>query len=195
MIIIIAILFSCNAEKKAIRQTHNALLKYPTVVAKIARDAFPCYVIKTTTTNDSTDFKLWKDSVDILNVFYTDLFNHIQPVLIHDTTNNCNAYKDNEVKYNKQIDIQSKLIAGLNYQIDNIKPIEDSTKNWWEDSAKINILQSVINSQDETIVNLGKENTDLSETVKRKNKWILYLWLAVALSLVGIIIKLILKYK
>ena len=96
MIIIIAILFSCNAEKKAIRQTHNALLKYPTVVAKIARDAFPCHVIRTENKIDSADFKLWKDSVDILNVFYTDLFNHIQPVLIHDTTNSCNAYKDND---------------------------------------------------------------------------------------------------
>ena len=193
--IALMLLSSCSAEKRAIRQTNNALIKFPAVVAKIAREAFPCYVIKTENKIDSTDFKKWRDSVYTLNAFYNDLFNHIEPILIHDTTNNCTLYKDNEIKFLQKINYQKNLIAELNEKIDNIKPIKDSTKNWFEDSAKIEVMQSVINSQDGSIAKLQKSNTDLSETVKRKNKWILYLWLAVALSIVGFIIKLILKYK
>ena len=187
--------FSCNGVKKATRQTNHALVFYPAVVANIARTAFPCYVIKTENKIDSADYKIWKDSVYFLNAFYADLFNQIEPVFIHDTTNNCLAYKDNEVKYKKQIDTQKKLIAGLNYQIDHIKPIHDTTNNWYKDSADMKVLISIIAERDITITKLQAKLTTDSETISRKNKMILGLWLAMALGIVGIIIKLILKYK
>ena len=193
---------SCYNTKKAERQTNKALIIYPAVVAAIARTAFPCYVVKSENKIDSADYKKWKDSVNILNDIYDDIFNQIQPVLIHDTTNNCLLFKDNEIKFRLQIDNQKKLIAGLNYKIDNIKPIIDSSKSWFKDSADMEVYISIIDDKDKEIAERDKtiiklqanSNTD-SDTIKRKNKWILYLWLAVAVSAIGIILKLIIKLK
>lgn len=195
LISLVALTCSCSSIKKAERQTHRNLLNYPGVVAKIARDAFPCYVIRTINKTDSADFKKWKDSVDIINAFYNDLFNHIEPTLIHDTTNNCREYKDNEIKFRQKIEYQKKLIAELNNKIDKTPPIKDSTKNWFKDSADIKILQLGIDNQNMTIAKMQHIIEADEETINRKNKMILYLWLAVAVSAIGIIIKLLIKFK
>lgn len=192
---------SCYNIKKAEKQTYKALAKFPVVVAKIARDSFPCYVIRAENKIDSAEFKKWKDSVNILNDFYDDLFKQIQPVVIHDTTNHCKAYKDNEIKFMAQIENQKKLISELNNKIDNTPPIKDSTKNWFKDSADMKILQSIIDDQDKDIydrnINIAKlqakSNAD-SETIKTKNKWLLYLSLALFFIIILLILNFTLKW-
>src|SRR4051794_33434030 len=49
-VLTVCLLFSCYGPKKAQRQVSKALVKQPTVVAKIARDAFPCVPIRFDTT-------------------------------------------------------------------------------------------------------------------------------------------------
>ena len=63
VIILIAYLFltSCNTVKQAERQTKHALIFHPEVVAKIARDAFPCVIKKTDTTYNLFDTTIIAD--------------------------------------------------------------------------------------------------------------------------------------
>ena len=178
IIIIIAILFSCNAEKKAIRQTNHALVNYPAVVAKIARTAFPCIVTKSDTLITYTDTTIIVNC-PTGNDFEGGDISMAGDVVKHDTIN-----KHDTISIKRTVKVPFILPVKT---ITVLKVVEDS--------AKIEVMQSIINAQDDAIIKLQRDNSQFSETIKRKNKWILYLWLAVALSLVGIIIKLILKYK
>ena len=179
LIIIVAIMSSsCYNTKKAIRQTNHALVNYPAVVAKIARTAFPCIVTKSDTLITYTDTTIIVNC-PTGNDFEGGDIGINGDVVKHDTLN-----KHDTISIKRTVKVPFILPVKT---ITVLKVVEDS--------AKIELMQTEVNSQDETIVNLEKENAQLSETVKRKNKWILYLWLAVAVSAIGIILKLIIKLK
>src|SRR6185436_7499790 len=57
-VILIILLAGCYTQKKAERDTSKALERYPEVVAKIARDSFPCINTGADTTY-ITDDSMW----------------------------------------------------------------------------------------------------------------------------------------
>lgn len=159
------VVFSCYNTKKAEQQTNRALLNYPAVVATIARNSFPCISLKSDTTITQIDTIVVIDCPDVVIK---------DSVQVHDTIKTGRTF----IKVPVTLPIRTITILKI-----------------VEDSAKIKILQSGIDMRNITIIKLQSDNANQSEAIRRKNKWILYLWLAVALSLVGIILKLILKYK
>ena len=67
MLILLAILFSlggCYTQRKATEQTQKALIKYPGVVAKVARAAFPCTTTKADTIITTQDSLIYIDCPD-----------------------------------------------------------------------------------------------------------------------------------
>ena len=160
-------LFSCYNTKTAIKQTNHALVFFPAVVAKIARTAFPCISLKSDTVITNIDTVVIVDCPDFKEP------DSVQ-IKVHDTV------KIGRTTIKVPVTLPIRTITIL-------KVVEDS--------AKIKMLQSGIDARDLTIAKLQKDNGSLNEAIKRKNKWILYLWLAVALSIVGIILKLLIKFK
>ena len=130
-IIILVLLASCYNSKQAVKQTNKALLNYPAVVAKIARDAFPCITIKADTIITTVDTTIMVDCPPI-----NDYINNI----VHDTL----------VKY----------VAGASryIQVPVTLPIRTVTViKIIEDSAKIKILQSAVDIQNSTIIDNDKK--------------------------------------
>lgn len=64
LIIFSATIGGCYTQKKATEQTNKALDKYPAVVAKIARDAFPCVTLKADTLVSVKDSLIYIDCPD-----------------------------------------------------------------------------------------------------------------------------------
>lgn len=64
-----------------------------------------------------------------------------------------------------------------------------------EDSAKIKILQSIIDTRDATIIKLQATIADSERKIETKNKWIIGLGLSILLSILGFVFKTIIKFK
>jgi hypothetical protein len=64
LIVFSATIGGCYTQKKATEQTNKALIKYPAVVAKIARDAFPCVTLKADTLVSVKDSLIYIDCPD-----------------------------------------------------------------------------------------------------------------------------------
>lgn len=172
-ITLLALIVSCSTEKKAIRQTTNALIKYPAVVAKIACTAFPCIITKSDTLITYTDTTIlvdcptgndfedgkneWGVKHDTLNVH--DTVHHFSKVLI-------------KIPF-KTIDITQHIA----------------------DSAQNKILQSIIDTKDATIIKLQATITEDQQKIDTKNKWIAGLALSILLSILGFVFKTLVKFK
>ncbi len=70
---------SCYTEKKATKQVNKALLKKPLVVAKIARDAFPCITTSQDTVIVTTDSTIYIECPETTTTPSSDYTANIQP--------------------------------------------------------------------------------------------------------------------
>lgn len=179
-IILVALLLqSCYSEKKAVFDTTKANEKYPKAIATLTRKWYPC--IDRGTVSDSTDYKKWKNEADSLRGLYEIEKNKL-PEIVHiqdtaDCVTECNKKID---ALNKSIWLKDDYIGKLQYKIDHPKAVHDTTK--WEDSAKIKIMQSIIDDKDVEI-RLGKiaesklkaDNDKLQGKITHKNKLLLWL--------------------
>jgi len=165
-LLLIFVFSGCYTDSKATKQVHKAIDKKPLIALPIFRGEFPCITTGTIRIIDSTDYKIWKDSVDKVNAFYGELLANIEPEIIHETdTLDCDQlkkdlakYKGNDAKQKNIIGIKDKQISALNERINNVKPVKDSTSSQIEDLSmvaekdiQLNELQKKYDSQGESL--------------------------------------------
>lgn len=170
------LLASCYNTKKAEKQTRKALVEYPSVVAKIARDAFPCIITKSDTLISYTDTTIFVNCPTGNDFEGGDIAIN-GDVIKHDTLN-----KHDTVPHFIKVPIKIPLKT-----VDITQHVADSAQN--------KVLQSVIDTRDIAITKMQSVIDSDGETIKQKNKYVLAFWLIVGLFSAGIIIKLILKFK
>ena len=167
---------SCSAIKKAERQTQNALIRYPAVVAKIAREAFPCIVTRSDTLITYTDTTIVVNC-PTGNDFEGGDISMAEDVVKHDTLN-----KHDTIIHFRKVPFKIPFRT-----IDIKQHVADSAQN--------KVLQSVIDTRDNTISKLQLVIDSNAETIKQKNKYVLAFWLMIGLFSLGFILKLIIKFK
>ena len=168
--IILLILSSCYNMRKAVHQTNRALVEYPAVVAKIARDAFPCIITKSDTLISYTDTTIIVNC-PTGNDFEGGDISMAGDIVKHDTLNKHDTFP-HFIKVPFRIAFKT---------IDITQHIADSAQN--------KMLQSVIDNRDITISKMQLVLDSNAETIKRKNKYVLAFWVIIGLFAAGIILK------
>ena len=152
-IIVTAILAGCSTAEKLLNKAER---KDPTIVAKLARDKYPCTDLLK---NDTAI--IWKDSI-----IYVECPDNTNPfeIIKTDTINNVIT---RIVKVPVKVQIPGKVVT-----------------RWYEDSAKLKInaehirdLTKKVSEQETEIVSLNKKVAN-----KSKENWI---WRAIALCLIA----------
>ena len=150
-------LFSCSkyTEPTAIKQTTKANDKYPESIAKLVRGWYPCTITETNTVIETRDSIVYVDCPDL-------------PQIIHEP---------NDTIYSTQTVLKTvKVPVHLPVEIRYI------TK-WVEDSAKIFSITAELNKSDALIKKQNKDIEDLKGKVSKRNKWLLWLIIALVVSL------------
>ena len=150
-------LFSCSkyTEPTAIKQTTKANDKYPESIAKLVRGWYPCTITETNTVIETRDSIVYVDCPDL-------------PQIIHEP---------NDTIYSTQTVVKTvKVPVHLPVEIRYI------TK-WVEDSAKIFSITAELNKSDALIKKQNKDIEDLKGKVSKRNKWLLWLIIALVVSL------------
>lgn len=151
-----AFVSSCSkyTQTTATEQTQKALIKYPLVVAKVARDNFPCVTQKNDTIIAYNDSLIYVDCPSIVNGTTQD-YNGTDTVYLNKVVT-----KNNVVKVPVYLPVKTVTVT---------KTIEDSAKIFQLNNS---LLQSV----NET----AKANDKIEKLefkIANKNKW-LYIFLA-----------------
>lgn len=192
-LLILTLLFTgCYSAKKAAEQVKKANDNYPEVVAKTARDLYPCIPLKAKT--DSADYNRWKNEADSLKYLYEQSKSKVPDIVevFTDTTDcvaKCNEQLNN---FKKTIWLKDDYILKLENKIRNTKAIRDTIPI--EDSAKIKLMAisyaetvklfaiQVNNLQQDTTA-LKSNIIKLQGKVSAKNKE-LWIWRILALIVV-----------
>jgi len=157
LVLFVALFGSCYTQKKATEQTQKALIKYPEVVANVARTAFPCVTTKSdtvVTSHDSIVFIECPEQPDNPALEY-----------IRDTvTNTVTKYLKGETKF---------------YKVPVTLPIRTITIIKKEkDSAETYLLNKEINR-------LKAYSEKADRKIHSRNTWLKWILLVLALSLFG----------
>ena len=188
--IILLTLISCSkyTELAATKDVNRAYVNHPKVVAKIARDAFPCIPTKDTTIIiDSAKYKQWKNSTDSIVKSYEDFVNSLTPEVIVDSANceeNEAILKRNINYYKSIVTAKDGQIKALNIAISNSKPIvKEVTLPPVKDMADIEILNDALLKSVNETAKQKDYGESLEAKVAQKNKWLLYILIALLASL------------
>lgn len=156
LLIAVAIV-GCYTQKKATEQTQKALIKYPEVVANIARTAFPCVTTKSDTIVTS------KDSIVFIECPETP--DNPAPEYIRDTvTNTITKYVKGATQF---------------YKVPVTLPIRTITViQKVKDSAEIYLLTKEVNR-------LKTYGEKADRKIHKRNNVILWLIIALLVSLFG----------
>lgn len=155
IIAVVVFLNSCSTAKKLLNKAER---KDPTIVAKLARDKYPCTDLLK---NDTAI--IWKDS--IIYVECPDNTNPFEVITVRtDTVNNIVT---RVIKVPVKVQIPGKIVT-----------------RWFEDSAKLKIYATELNGCITTREKLQAANDKLTVKVARKTKenWI---WRIIALCLIA----------
>lgn len=157
LVLFVALFGSCYTQKKATEQTQKALIKYPEVVANVARTAFPCVTTKSDTIIST------KDSVVFIDCPETP--DNPAPEFIRDTvTNTITKYLKGETHF---------------YKVPVTLPIRTITVIKKEkDSAEIYLLTKENNR-------LKTYGEKADRKIHKRNNVILWLIIALLVSLFG----------
>lgn len=161
IIIFITLILSCNkyTEKAATKEVNKAYINYPKVIAKIAKDAYPCIVVKKDTIITYTDSTYYVDCPDISSTTAAD---YLGP----DTITITKTLPGKKIRV--PIYLPSKIITITKYI---------------EDSAKIFQLSDAIHTLTNEAAKLNEDKEKLEAKVAKKNKYLLYLLIALLASL------------
>ena len=183
LLLFVAATFSaCFTMHRAEQQTQKALIKYPVIVAKIARGAFPCILVKSDTIFKVVDTTIWiecptsNDPIAIIN-------------------DNTTLVNDSSIMFTHAHNRVYKVPVTLPMRTITItKTIEDS--------AKIELLLSYVESQNLEVEKLTKINASskdqvasLEAVIKSKNRLILILSILNALPILFFILKKLYKLR
>jgi len=162
VIIFLALLTSCSKYTlpKAEYQVNKAYLTYTPMVATKTRDWFPCIVNKNDTIITYVDSLIYIDCPSIIN-------------------GTANEYISNDTVYIKQIVTQNKVVKVPVYL--PIKTITVIQKV--EDSAKMFVLNDVLQAVENETAILNDDVKKLEAKIAKKNKYLLYLLIALLASL------------
>jgi len=152
----ISALTGCYTQKKATEQVEKANDKFPAVVAKMARDKYPCKdLLKPDTTT------IYQDSIILVEIECPDVPTEVIRV---DTVNNVIT---RTVRVPVNMPVQTRYIT-----------------KWYQDSAAMYLLTKDLETAKFANTKLSDENNALSKKVARKSKenWI---WRIIALILIG----------
>ena len=155
-ILIILLFTGCYTQKKATEQVEKANDKFPAVVAKLARDKYPCKdLLKPDTTI------VYEDSIILVEIECPDVPTEVIRV---DTVNNVIT---RTVRVPVNMPVQTRYIT-----------------KWYQDSAAMYLLTKDLETAKFANTKLSDENNALSKKVARKSKenWI---WRIIALILIG----------
>ena len=162
VIIFLTLLTSCSKYTlpKAEYQVNKAYLTYPPMVAGKTRDWFPCIVNKTDTIITYVDSLIYIDCPSVVN-------------------GNANEYISSDTVYIKQIVTQNKVVkVPVNLPIKTITVIQKV-----EDSAKIFHLNDAILTSTNETAKANDSIEKLEAKIAKKNKYLLYLLIALLASL------------
>ncbi len=151
---IILLLTSCYTQKKAAEQVNKANDKFPAVVAKLARDKYPCKdLLKPDTTI------IYEDSIILVEIECPDVPTTVIKV---DTVNNVIT---RTVRVPVTLPVQTRYIT-----------------KWYQDSAAVYLLTKDLEHAKFANTKLTDDNNSLSKKVARKSKenWI---WRIIAIIL------------
>lgn len=156
----------CYNSQKATKQTNKALIKFPAVVAKIARDAFPCIVVKSDTSYNYYDTTIMADCPAVPIIKDTVKIYFSLPSI------------PKIIQVPVKVEVPARTIT--------IKII---------DSAFNKICQLSKDSFSIQNAALQTKLTDAQATIKTKNKILLWLYIIIGLSITTFILKLIYKFR
>jgi len=161
VIIFLTLLTSCSKYTlpKAEYQVNKAYLTYPPMVATKTRDWFPCIVNKNDTIITYVDSLIYIDCPSIIN-------------------GTANEYISSDTVYINKIVTQNKVVKVPVYL--PIKTITVIQKI--EDSAKMFVLNDVLQAVENETAILNDDVKKLEAKVAKKNKYLLYLLIALLAS-------------
>lgn len=145
-LLIILLFTGCYTQKKATDQVNKANDKFPAVVAKLARDKYPCKdLLKPDTTT------IYQDSIILVEIECPDVPTEVIRV---DTVNNVIT---RTVRVPVNMPVQTRYIT-----------------KWYQDSAQVYLLTKDLETAKFANTKLADENVSLSSKVARKSKenWI-----------------------
>jgi hypothetical protein len=162
IIIFLTLLTGCSKYTlpMAEKEVNKAYLTYPPMVATKTRDWFPCIVNKKDTIITYVDSLIYIDCPSVIN-------------------GNANEYISSDTVYIKQIVTQNKVVKVPVYL--PIKTITVIQKI--EDSAKIFQLNDALLTSTNETANANDSIEKLEAKVAKKNKYLLYLLIALLASL------------
>lgn len=158
---IVIMLFSkCYTSDKAQKQVDKANAKFPDIVAKLARDKYPCRdLLKPDTVITYADSLIFIECPDS-NYTPNDYGTVVGNGGIGLPTSSAGTVKveTRTVKVPVKILVPSKVI-----------------NNWYEDSAKIKLLTIDIDKLQKENTTLKADKENLQDKVDKRNKWLLWL--------------------
>ncbi len=187
LIVLVSFLFSlssCYTEKKAVKQVNKAYVHHPDTLAKIVRTLFPCTTGEVKP-GDSTAYKKYLADLQALE----DSLKNFQPETITDTvidtwedSTKIRVLQSTNSKLKSQIAFKDKSIQGLLKKCRENAPIHDTLMV--EDSAKIYTMTRQMSTYEATIKERDLTISDLTKTVKQKQKWLYIFLIAFIISAV-----------
>lgn len=193
-ITIAIVLNSCYTQHKAEKQVDKALDEFPSVVANIARQEFPCVKFDTVTNQyfDTSEYVLQRDSLKNLAELFKSNADSAIAKLKADSSYVNGACKD----YEMIIDTLYAENTKLALRLDNIKPILKTIEKFIpvkDEAESFSLRDSLLKLHD-------KYTIDHDYRIKRENRetgrlavYIPY-WLLVLLA-VGLVLTIFLKLK
>jgi len=164
-LLLIFILTGCYTQKKATEQVEKANDKFPEVVAKLARDKYPCKdLLKPDTTT------IYQDSLIFVEVECPDVPTEVIRI---DTVNNV-ITRTVRVPVNMPVQIRT-------------------VTKWYEDSAKLKLFTLQVESLQADTASLRQETVKLYGKVSSRNKWLLWLIIICACETLWILRKPIIR--
>lgn len=161
----ISALTGCYTQKKATEQVEKANDKFPAIVAKLARDKYPCKdLLKPDTTT------IYQDSIILVEIECPELPTEVIRV---DTVNNV-ITRTVRVPVNMPVQIRT-------------------VTKWYEDSAKLKLFTLQVESLQADTASLRQETVKLSGKVSSRNKWLLWLIIICACETLWILRKPIIR--
>ena len=161
-ILIILIFASCSTAQELMDKAEK---KDPAIVAKLARDKYPCKdLLKPDTTT------IYQDSIILVEIECPDVPTEVIRV---DTVNNV-ITRTVRVPVNMPVQIRT-------------------VTKWYEDSAKLKLFTLQVESLQADTASLRQETVKLSGKVSSRNKWLLWLIIICACETLWILRKPIIR--
>lgn len=195
----VALFNSCYTEKKAVKQTQKAVLKYPDTTRGIFRTRWPLVIVNTPT--DSIEFKKYISEIELISQMLEEERNKFPiidtfPLFVEDEQKILILQKNIAIERDKLNKLSVSYLK-LKKLCKERPPLRDTIKI--EDSSAIDqayyITGQIVNAKEKELKDAIQGRDDAKKKLKNRNKLILILSICLGIFLIPLLIKLILKLK